>query len=342
MTRRTGKAADPRANQRAAGTEPMGQGARPPSPERALPPLALLRAFDAAARSGGFRAAAERLNVTPSAISHQVRALEAQLGVQLFERGARSLALTVAGAQFFDDIAEGFDLLRRACSRLRERVAGSEQLRLSANAFLCSEWLTGLIPAFAAEFPQVQLDVSITGNFEDPVRGEVDLALRHGDGQWPGVDVLPIMAMRALPMHLPGLATASLPRIDFPYGGGNAWALWEQRGRTSPGRAEGALRFSSFDAAMRAAAAGLGITLGLLPLAAPWLQNRRLAVVSGVDALPAGALYIVHRPLSSQHAALRRMRDWLAAALSAALRSADEAHSPPGENNAFVQHSGGA
>jgi LysR family transcriptional regulator, glycine cleavage system transcriptional activator len=331
----------PRRSKQVAASPDAGGGCaaeapRQPAGERALPPLALLRAFDAAARSGSFRAAAELLSVTPSAISHQVRALEAQLGVQLFERGPRRLALSAAGAQFFDDLAQGFDLLRRACSRLRERVAGSQQLRLSANAFLTSEWLGGLIPAFSTAFPQVQLSISVTGSFEDPLRGEVDLALRHGDGQWPGVEVVPLAAMRALPMRAPGLSPARLPRIDFPYAGSSAWSLWQARGRALPGRDSGTLQFSSFDAAMRAAASGLGITLGLLPLAAPWLRAGRLVADSGLAALPAGTLFLLHRPLSAHQLTLRRMRDWLAAALGSALREADEAHSPSGEHAPFV------
>lgn len=283
-----------------------------------LPPLIWLRAFDAAGRLGSFKAAAEALHVTPSAISHQIKSLEAHLGLPLFERSAGGPQLTASGRAYWEQVAVAFEQLRTASGELRQRQA-PRVLRVSASPFLASEWLLPLIPAFDAAFPGQSLRISATEALENPAAGETDFALRFGQGHWPDVEVLPLAAMSACPATAPGLDPARLPRVDYGFHGQSAWAHWRARGLPVLGLDGGERQFSHFDAAMRATEQGLGVGLAVLPLVQGWLAAGRIALVPGIAPTPIGQLSLLCRPLVSTQTALRTARDWLVQALRARL-----------------------
>ncbi|MCB1641092.1 MAG: LysR family transcriptional regulator [Xanthomonadales bacterium] len=273
-----------------------------------LPPVAWLRAFDAAGRHGSFRAAAEFLNVTPSTISHQIADLERHLGVQLFERSARAVRLTQTGAELLADVAAAFSRLREATGRIRQR-GQPVGVRISANPFLTAEVLVPLIAAFDQQFPDQRIQISATEVMEDPRDGRVDFCIRFGEGDWPGLERLPLYPVCAIPVSAPDLA--DLPaRIDYPFRGQSAWQAWVARGGPVLPSSSVVRWFSDFAAAIRAAVQGVGITLAVWPVVQPLLRAGRLRRVDAAE-VPLGQLYLLSRPLTPQQHQLRSVRDWL-------------------------------
>jgi LysR family transcriptional regulator, glycine cleavage system transcriptional activator len=282
-----------------------------------LPPLVLLRAFDAAGRHFSFARAAESLHLTPSTISHQIADLERHLGASLFVRGPRGLTLTATGAELLADVAAAFERLRAAGARLRRRGQPST-IRISANPFFAAEVLIPLIEAFDRAFPGQSLHVQATEALEDPRDLGVDFCVRSGALDVPGLERHPLYAVEIAPVTGGRGRTAARACIDFPFKGESAWRRWEQLGGGRRPAGGPVRRFSSYHAAMRAAAEGLGTTLGMLPVVQPWLRSGRLRRVPRQPAVPLGTLDLVCRPFTPTERTLRRMRDWLIEAFKAA------------------------
>jgi len=153
---------------------------------RKLPPLNALRAFEAAARALSFKRAAEELHVTQAAVSHQVRALEAQLGLELFVRKHRALELTPAGARYLPALSEAFDRLDDATLALRARPRTS-RLVLSVVPSFAANWLVPRLGGFRARHSGIDLVVLSSSELVDFTRDAVDVGIRFGPGAWPRV-----------------------------------------------------------------------------------------------------------------------------------------------------------
>ncbi len=278
-----------------------------------LPPMALLRAFDAAGRHLSFKAAASSLHVSASTISHQVADLEQYLGVQLFHRQTRSLSLTGEGAALLAEVSVAFSQLRAATTRLR--LHGQPMvIRISANPFLASEVLMPLIEPFERAFEGRAIHLSATEALEDPRDGGVDFCIRFGDGIWPGLERVALFPVSAVPVIAPSVQ--GLPAlVDYPFRGQSAWRMWEMRGgAVIPGN--GVVRsFSSFQAAMAATAQGLGVSLAVWPVVQPWIDQGRIVPHDRSASIPLGDLYLLSRPLAPAQRTLRAVRDWLVSAL---------------------------
>ncbi len=150
-----------------------------------LPPLPGLHAFEAAARTGSFAAAAGELYLSPAAVSSRIRALERHLGVRLFERGARSIALTELGHAYLSEVSDTFDDLAIATAGLFGS-AHAEQLTVRTQLSYATTWLAPRLPQFRAEHPHIgiRLASAIWADALSP--HEVDVDIRHGSGSWPG------------------------------------------------------------------------------------------------------------------------------------------------------------
>lgn len=178
-----------------------------------MPPLAALRAFAAFAETGNLAQAGAALNVSHAAISQQLRALEAHLGVALLDRSGRALALTAEGRQLADALALGFGAIWAAVQDLAGRAA-DRPLHVSVTPSLAGYWLLPRLAGFSQAHPEVSLRVDPTPQLIDPKPGGIDLALRHGAGPWPGMEVESL-----LPAPLAVVAAPSLlrgQRIDSP------------------------------------------------------------------------------------------------------------------------------
>lgn len=157
-----------------------------------MPPLSTLRAFEAAARLGGFTAAGRELNVTHAAVSQQVRRLEAHLGVELMRRSGRGLELTEPGARLAARLTEGFRTVAEAVAELVE-AERERPLRISLTPMFASSWLLPRIGGFRAKHPEIELMLDPSPELVELKAGGFDLAIRYGDGDWPGLDSEPLI-----------------------------------------------------------------------------------------------------------------------------------------------------
>src|SRR5258705_4665422 len=156
---------------------------------RQLPPLNALRAFEAAARSESFTRAAEELCVTQGAVSHQVKALEATLGIELFKRERQRLIITDAGREYLNVVRDALDRIAAGTERVLQRQ-NSGVLTVSTSPDFAAKWLVNRLGRFGEAHPGIDLRISATLQHVDFAREDVDLAVRHGDGNWPGLDVV--------------------------------------------------------------------------------------------------------------------------------------------------------
>ncbi len=203
-------------------------------PRKNLPPLNALKAFEAAARHGGFRAAAETLNVTHSVVGRHVRGLELRLGVQLFERRKRGVALTAAGEAYYQQITEALEAIAYATEDLK-RQFGSNQIRILTVAGFGSRWLSRQMHRLAERFPKHSLVVEPAVDFTEVLSGSADFGIAYGEAEvLPGAldllaspDVYPVCSPRYHEEHGPfvepsDFLTARLLNEDF----GEWWEEW--------------------------------------------------------------------------------------------------------------------
>src|SRR3984893_8976860 len=177
---------------------------------RHLPPLNAVKAFEAAARSESFTRAAEELSVTQGAISHQVKALETTLGLKLFHRERQRLILTEAGRDYLTVIRDALDQIAAGTERLLQRQQ-SGVLTVSTSPDFAAKWLVNRLGRFAEKHPGVDLRVSAATHYVDFARDDVDVAIRHGDGNWPGLDVQRLYSERLFSAFSPKLAPRTKP-----------------------------------------------------------------------------------------------------------------------------------
>jgi LysR family glycine cleavage system transcriptional activator len=171
---------------------------------RRLPPLNALKAFEAAARQESFTRAAEELCVTQGAVSHQVKALEAELGVKLFNRERQRLVITEAGRGYLVVIRDALDRIADGTERLQQRQnAGA--LTVSTSPNFAAKWLVHRLGRFAEAHPEIDLRVSASMHHVDFAREDIDLAIRHGDGTASGLHVARLCAEELFPVCSPRL-----------------------------------------------------------------------------------------------------------------------------------------
>jgi len=177
---------------------------------RRLPPLNAIRAFEAAGRHLSFTKAADELNVTPAAISQQVRNLEDVIGVPLFRRLTRALLLTEAGQTALPVLGEGFDLLQDGIKRIRA-TSESGILTVSAAPSFAARWLVRRLPRFEARHPDIRIRLDPTLYTVDFERENVDIAVRFGEGNYPGMRTDRLMSENISPVCSPGLLNGKIP-----------------------------------------------------------------------------------------------------------------------------------
>src|ERR1700685_2629811 len=201
-----------------------------------LPSLNGLRAFEAAARHLSFTNAASELNVTQTAISHQIRRLEQELGIRLFVRQNRALQLTPEAREYMPGVRAALNDLRLATDRLL-RKDNDHVLTVSTLASLAAKWLLPRLSAFQEAHPGIDVRITTSTALVDFRGGDVDAAIRYGRGQWPGLRADWLMADQLFPVCSPALVTGNRPLRspeDLAYqtllhtsaGYGDDWRLW--------------------------------------------------------------------------------------------------------------------
>ncbi len=177
---------------------------------RSLPPLNALKAFEAAARHLSFTKSAAELNVTPAAVSHQVKALEELLGVPLFRRLTRALVLTDAGRAALPTLGQGFDLLADGVEQMRDH-AESGVLTISVSPSFGAMWLVPRLERFRVRHPEIEIRMDGTDRLIDVARDGADVALRYGPGDYRGVRVDRLFGQVNTPVCSPALLIGAQP-----------------------------------------------------------------------------------------------------------------------------------
>jgi len=294
-----------------------------------IPPLAALRSFAAVARHGSFARAAEALHVSTSAVSHQVRGLEASLGATLLTRarngaGHTRTAVTAEGESLLRAVEAGFAQLATACDSVRERARGVRpMLSISANGSVASLWLAPRLAAFAALHPSVQWQVRAIEEAPDLVGEGLDLAiLRARPGSLGEADrllfsetVFPVCSPTLLPIgSIEDLLRHNLLQEDHGSSREKAWSTWLDRLDAGTRPKPTIVRFDTFNAAIGAAIAGAGIALGRRPLIDYELASGRLAPLFEYRALPGSWDFVIRgRPDAARDAHVDQLRRHLLA-----------------------------
>jgi LysR family glycine cleavage system transcriptional activator len=289
--------------------------------ERHLPPLNGLRAFEAAARLLSFTRAAAELNVTQSAVSHQIRGLEDRLGLPLFKRMPHALVLTEAGEGLLPIVAEAFDRLADGIAQVVEReVRGVLTVNLSPSFAI--KWLAPRLGRFRERFPGIELHLLTSNYYTDFAREGVDAAIRHGVGPWPGLradrflddQVFPVCG----PMLLEGAYAIRRPEdlhnhvlldlIDRPY-----WPRWLAAAGVPDLKPRDLILLDDIGVALEAAASGQGVAMARSTILGDDLVSGRLVRPFALDMPGRYGFHLVCPEAIANRPKIVRLREWLLA-----------------------------
>lgn len=290
------------------------------STPRRLPPLSQLRAFEAAARHRSFKRAAEELSVTAAAVSHQIRQLEQWLGLSLFERQPRRVVPTAAARSLYPVLRDGLDAFAEAIAALAP-VPESAAVTLTATPAFASQRLLPRLPDFQRRHPRIELRLHASDAAVDLAHGGADLAIRYGDGPYPGHHAVRLATDSFIPVASPRLSLrepADLKRhrlIHFewlrPAADRPTWPQWLRQAGLRHVDAERGLRFSEVGHAIQAATAGQGVALLNRVLVRGELERGMLAAPFGPELDAPGWTLLRHRSRRLTDAQ-RVVWEWLA------------------------------
>ena len=289
--------------------------------------LDLLRGFEAAARLLSFTRAATELFVTQSAVSRQVQQLEEQLGVKLFERRTRALALTEAGDAYYREVAKALNQLREATVAVRAKTM--PVVRVTTTVTFASLWLVPRLAAFQAKHPDIAVHIVADNTVRELEPLALDVAVRYSPHAMAGSDavrlfgedVVPVASPAFLKRHpvrsLDELMRLPLLELDDPSGAGLwlSWKVWCEAMKVPAPKRRG-LAFSHYDQIVQAAIAGQGVALGRLPLVNEFLADRRLALAlhGRAFANPAERAYwLLVAPAAARREEVTLFSHWLSA-----------------------------
>ncbi|WP_371037949.1 LysR substrate-binding domain-containing protein [Rhodosalinus sp. FB01] len=289
---------------------------------KSLPPLAWLRSFEAAARHGGFAAAAEELGLTPAAVSQQIRALEARLGFPLFRRLPRGVALNEMGQAYLPSVRRAFEELSTATAGLFG-PGRAEMVVVRAPPSFAALRLAPVLGRFREARPDVPLRLSTSIWAEASDEDRVDIDIRYGDGRWaaPGSHRLtePVSCLVAAPGGAPApgepaaLLKAVAPRAIHVAGCESLWHLAARRFGLDPGSTGTGLGVDSSLVALEMVAAGLGVALIARDLAQPYLEAGRVVCPGPIEIAHDEAHYAVLTEAGRTRPEACLFRDWLVA-----------------------------
>ena len=272
----------------------------------ALPALDLLVGFESAARHLSFTKAGEELFLTQSAVSRQIKELEDQLGVVLFQRRHRALALTQAGHQFYAAAAQALSTMRTATDRLRAQ-AGKKALSVTTTHSFAALWLIPRLAGFTRDHPGVDVRITAETRVQDLERDGLDLALRHGPASLAGPNAVRLFGEKVFPVCSPKLLKKRplekphdlknhvLLQYDDPDGRHPwlHWKTWLEVERIADLKPAGTLSFSGYEQIIPAAIAGHGVALGRSPLVKDLMRSGELVAPFKSSADPARAYFAI-------------------------------------------------
>jgi LysR family transcriptional regulator, glycine cleavage system transcriptional activator len=301
-----------------------------------MPSLNSLRAFEAAARHLSFRKAAVELHVTPAAISHQIKGLEEQLGIALFHRLPRGLALTDAGLTGLRSLRAGFAKLEQAVEQMRES-GQSGSLALQVAPSFAAKWLLPRLPKFSAAHPDIDLSIVGSANqvdgydhdaiIRDDFRGgDVQIEIRFGSGDYPGCHVDRIFGVSAVTLCSPALldgenalktpadlAHHTLLHDETPWDGRPDWETWLARAAVCDIDTTRGSHYAPIQLLLQAAMDGQGVALTMDVLAARDIALGRLVMPFEQQVPVEGAFYLVTLAETANLPHIAAFKHWLLA-----------------------------
>ena len=299
-------------------------------PLRAIPPLAALQAFERAASQLSFRRAARDLALSPSAISHQIRGLEAQFGTKLFVRGARSVRLTADGERYLAKVSVALAMLQDASREMQKhRRDSGDELWISALPFFTSTVLLPALADFKRRHPGLTLRIEATHQYADFNASRVDVAIRYGREHSAGLKFEALIDVRGLPVCAPALIKGGLrsPQdlarqvLIHLTSQPRAWPAWLNEAGIPQLTPRGHLWLDSVPAMLEAAEQGLGVTLAMAPLikARPGF-GRKLVTPFELPVSRMETIYLVSRTEQARDRRIGALRRWIVDAVGRASR----------------------
>lgn len=286
---------------------------------RRLPNLAAMRAFEAAARHGNFSRAAEEIHVTHGAISHQVRALEEELGVDLFVRHGKRIAITAEGERFAATLRKALSEIAAAAAVMREE---GKQTRLTVTALpsFAARWLSPRLGRFIEQYPDMEVMLQSSNHLTDYVRESVDIGIRFGRGNYPGLAVEKIMEDYYYPVASPRFNGGKLPRVPQELEQMpllrcelEPWTPWFAAAGLDMPEPTGGLVFQDSSMLVRAAVEGHGIALARHAIAVSDVESGALARLFDIAVKCPQSYYLVCPPEALKKPQVQAFRAWLLA-----------------------------
>jgi len=298
--------------------------ARPANRRFDVPPLDLLLAFEASARHLSFTRAGAELFLTQSAVSRQIQALEESLGVQLFERRTRALALTERGRGLLLTTQDVLQRLHDTVQQVRGRNA-AQRVNLTTTPGFAALWLIPRLSRFVATRPEVDVRISATSEMIDLARADMDLAVRYVPADLaPGATLLfgeevyavcaPSLLRRGPPLREPAdLRHHTLLHLDDPRAAWMDWTVWLHALGLDDLVPRGSLRLTQYEQVMQAALSGQGVALGRSPLVRGLLRERKLVAPFDKSLVSSRGYYLVDAPNARRAPEVQAFKAWIVA-----------------------------
>jgi len=298
-------------------------------------PFSALRVFECAARHLSFKLAAEELHVTPAAISQQIKTLEHQLGVKLFNRHNRGLSLTEEATMGLAELSSGFESIVNSVHRMRS-VSESSSLTVWTAPSFASKWLVPRLHRFSQAYPDIDLNISASRELIDSITtknsipaenfrsNNIDIAIRFGKGKYPHCRVDKLFSVSAIPLCSPELLKGEHPlrcpddlkfhtllHDDTVYEGRPDWKTWLKAANVKSVDASHGMHFNHANLALTAAIDSQGVVLSMRALASADLAAGRLVVPFDISLPLEYAYYVITLKEFARHKRITAFRDWL-------------------------------
>jgi LysR family glycine cleavage system transcriptional activator len=287
---------------------------------RALPSMSALRAFEMTARHQSVQRAAEALRVTPSAVSHRLRALEAALGVTLLRHVNRRLVLTEAGQILLPGLRDGFQRIEAALTAL-DAQSQTGVLTVSMLSTFAVRWFIPRLPRFQKAHAEVEVHVSTGMRYVDLLREGIDAAIRYGDGRWPGLRCERLMGETMLPVCSPALLRTGPPlarpadlarqTLLLSEARPDDWRYWLADAGVPDLRGAHSMVFETTAFALEAALTGAGVAIVARELVAEALAQGRLVAPFDQFYRRPGAYFLVCAEARANEPKIAALRSWL-------------------------------
>ena len=284
-----------------------------------LPSLKFLKTFQVAAKLKSFKAAAEELFLTPSAVSHQIKALEEQLGVALFDRGVRTLSLTDAGAHYLEHISDIFAKLESVTEQLKIRY-GRSILRLNVPPFFARVMILPKLASFTQVREDADIRIETMPSAPKTHPPEADLSILVGTGPWEGFTVHELFTQSFIPACSPGFLMENPIETHADLNGKNlllheerrdAWERWAAGLKIPPIKPNRLVRLNTMSAVVLAAEQGVGVALVPSRLSADRFAAKGLVKVFDEELQTNESYVLLHRPEDGEREDLQELTRWI-------------------------------